>query len=395
MDFGRQRLEPATQLDFSLQEPLIPPRSIPFSSNVQPGDQLTTEQTFSIKESLSSLLAKRNLTPKQAEECMREILSGQATPSQIGAFLVALRNKGETVEEVTALAKTMIDFSRRIHPEVGDFLVDTCGTGGDQVKTFNVSTTCAFVVAAAGIPVAKHGNRSFTSKCGSADVLEQLGMNLNMKPERVRESIEQVGIGFMFAPNFHPAMKNVAGIRKEIGIRTVFNILGPLTNPAGANAQLLGVCDLNLLEPMARAAIALGGKSVITVHGLDGTDEISLTGKTAILYAENNDIMLDEIEPKDLGLNKTTVEEVRGHDPEQNARLTAKILSGKIDRKDPRVQIVLANSAAALVVSQRAHDLKEGVEIGANTIEEGSGLMILEELVEFSGGNVQHLRDLI
>jgi anthranilate phosphoribosyltransferase len=326
---------------------------------------------------------------------MREILSGKATPSQIGAFLVALRNKGETVEEVTALARTMIDFSRRIHPEVGDFLVDTCGTGGDQVKTFNVSTTCAFVVAAAGIPVAKHGNRSFTSKCGSADVLEQLGMNLNMEPERVRESIEQVGIGFMFAPNFHPAMKNVAGIRKEIGVRTVFNILGPLTNPAGANAQLLGVCDLNLLEPMARAAIALGGKSVITVHGLDGTDEISLAGKTAILYAENDDITIDEIEPEDLGLSKTTVEEVRGSDPEQNARLTAKILSGKIDRKDPRVQIVLANSAAALVVSERAHDLKEGVEMGANIIEEGSGLMTLEELVEFSGGNVQHLRDLI
>jgi anthranilate phosphoribosyltransferase len=395
MDFGRQRLESQAELEFALQEPPIPSATVPFSSKVQPVDQLATPRTSSIKVSLSSLLAKRDLTGKQAEECMKEILSGQATPSQIGAFLVALRNKGETVDEITALAKTMIDFSRRIHPEVGDFLVDTCGTGGDRIKTFNVSTTCAFVVAAAGIPVAKHGNRSFTSKCGSADVLEQLGMNLNMEPERVRESIEQVGIGFMFAPNFHPAMKNVAGIRKEIGVRTVFNILGPLTNPAGANAQLLGVCDLNLLEPMARAAIGLGAKSVITVHGLDGTDEISLTGKTAVLYAKNDDVTLDEMEPEDLGLSKTTVEEVRGSAPDKNARLTIKILSGKMNREDPRVQIVLANSAAALVVSERAHDLKEGVEIGANIIEEGTGLMALQDLVEFSGGNVQHLKDLI
>jgi anthranilate phosphoribosyltransferase len=395
MDFGRQRLEPATQLEFTLQKPHIASESIPFSSEVQPGDQTATSQTSSIKASLPILLANGNLTNNQAEDCMKEILSCKATPSQVGAFLVALRKKGETVEEITALAKTMIDFSRRIHPEVGDFLVDTCGTGGDRVKTFNVSTTCAFVVAAADVPVAKHGNRSFTSKCGSADVLEQLGLNLNMEPERVRESIEQVGIGFMFAPNFHPAMKNVAGIRKEIGVRTVFNILGPLTNPAGANAQLLGVYDLNLLEPMAKAAMALGAKSVITIHGLDGTDEISLAGKTAILYAKNGGITLDEIEPEDFGLNKTSVEEVRGSDPALNARLTVKILSGKIDRDDPRVQIVLANSAAALVVSEEAHDLKEGVEIGANIIEEGSGLMTLKDLVEFSGGNTQHLKDLI
>jgi anthranilate phosphoribosyltransferase len=395
MDFGRRHLEPTTELGSPLQEPPIPSESIPFSSKVQPGDRLATPQTSSIKESLSSLLANRNLTRKQAEECMKEILSGQATPSQIGAFLVALRKKGETVEEVTALARTMINFSRRIHPKVGDFLVDTCGTGGDRVKTFNVSTTCAFVVAAAGIPVAKHGNRSFTSKCGSADVLEQLGLNLNMEPERVRESIEQVGIGFMFAPNFHPAMKNVAGIRKEIGVRTIFNILGPLTNPAGANAQLLGVYDMELLEPMARAAMALGAKSVMTVHGLDGTDEISLAGKTAIVYAKNDGMTLDEIEAEDLGLSKTAAEEVGGSDPEQNARLTARILSGKMDRDDPRVQIVLANSAAALVVSEKAHDLKEGVEIGANIIDEGSGLLTLQKLVEFSGGNMQPLKNLV
>ena len=325
---------------------------------------------------------------------MKEILSGQATSSQIGAFLVALRKKGETVEEITALAKTMIEFSRRIHPKVGDFLVDTCGTGGDRSKTFNVSTTCAFVVAAAGVPVAKHGNRSFTSKCGSADVLEQLGMNLNMEPEKVRESIERVGIGFMFAPNFHPAMKNVAAIRREIGVRTVFNILGPLTNPAGANAQLLGVCELDLLEKMAGAAIGLGAKSVMTVYGLDGTDEVSLSGKTAIVHAKRGKITVGEIEPEDFGLSKITVEDVRGSDPQENARTTAMILSGKLSKNDPRVQIVLANSAAALVVSEKAHDLKEGVELATNIVEEGSGLTTLRNLVEYSGGSTDHLKDL-
>src|SRR5213592_5180940 len=198
---------------------------------------------------------------------MREIMSGQATPAQIAAFLVALKKKGETVEEMTALARVMISFSRRIHPKVSDFLVDTCGTGGDKVKTFNVSTTTAFVIAAAGVPVAKHGNRSFTSKCGSADVLEQLGLNLNMEAELVERAIEEIGIGFMFAPNFHPAMKNVASVRREIGVRTIFNMLGPLTNPAGANAQLIGVYDSELLEPMSLAAHNLGAKCVMTVYG--------------------------------------------------------------------------------------------------------------------------------
>ncbi len=329
-------------------------------------------------------MENRNLTGEQTQETMKEIMSGQATPAQIGAFLVALKKKGETVEEVTALARVMIEFSRRIHPKVSDFLVDTCGTGGDRVKTFNVSTTSAFVVAAAGVPVAKHGNRSFTSKCGSADVMERLGLNLDMGPEQVEDAIEEVGIGFMYAPNFHPAMKSVAPVRRDIGVRTVFNILGPLTNPAGANAQLIGVCDLELLELMARAALNLGARSVMTVYGLDGLDEISLTGTTAILSAKNGNITTEEIEPGDLGFKKTRPGELRGSDPEENARLTNRILSGKISEEDPRVQTVIANAAAALILAERAHDFREGVEIGTNIIKDGAGLKTMNTLIEFS-----------
>src|SRR6266571_2784314 len=212
-------------------------------------------------------------------------------------------------------------------PKVDGYLLDTCGTGGDTAKTFNVSTTAAFVIAAAGVRVAKHGNRSFTSPCGSADVLEQLGVKLEMEPALVEKAIEEIGIGFMFAPNFHPAMKNVASIRREIGVRTVFNILGPLTNPAGPNAQLIGVYESELLEPMCVAACNLGAKSVMTVYGLDGVDEISLTGKTIIVKRQKGKTVREEILPEDLGLNETTPETLAGGDPEQNARLTARILS--------------------------------------------------------------------
>lgn len=322
---------------------------------------------------------------------MKEIMSGQATPAQVGAFLVALKKKRETVEEITALARVMRSFSKRIQPRVGDFLVDTCGTGGDKIKTFNVSTTSALVVAAAGIPVAKHGNRSFTSKCGSADVLERLGLNLDMDPQRVEECIEEIGIGFMFAPNFHPAMKNVSAVRREIGVRTIFNLLGPLTNPASVNAQLIGVCDLDLLEIMARAALNLGTTSVMTVHGLDGLDEISLTGKTAIVHATNNSFTVDEIAPEDVGFKRTHPSDIRGSDPELNARLTTDILSGKKGDNDPRVQIVLLNTAAALMLSERADCLSEGIEIATNIIQDGLAVETLRNLVEFSGGDTRRI----
>ncbi len=347
-----------------------------------------------IKECIPTLLANRNLTTQQAQETMKEIMSGQATPAQIGAFLIGLKKKGETVEEITALAQVMREFSKRIRPNIGRYLLDTCGTGGDRTKTFNVSTTSAFVVAAAGVPVAKHGNRSFTSKCGSADVLEQLGLNVNMDPERVERSIEEVGIGFMFAPNFHPAMKHVAPLRREIGVRTVFNILGPLTNPAGANAQLMGVCELELLEPMAQAARNLGAKSVMTVYGLDGVDEISLTGTTAIVTVQDGNTTTEEIEPEDLGFEKARPDQVAGSDPEENARLTSRILSGTMASNDPRVQMVVANAAAGLILCEKAKDFKEGIEIGLGVLRDGKAFKTLYDLIEFSGGSTQRLKSI-
>src|SRR2546425_7843067 len=299
-----------------------------------------------IRECIPLLLENHELTPDQAKATMKEIMSGEATSSQVAAFLIGLKKKRETADEVTALAQVMREFSRRIHPRITGYLLDTCGTGGDRTKTFNVSTTAAFVIAAAGVRVAKHGNRSFTSRCGSADALEQLGVKLEIEPALVEKAIEEIGIGFMFAPNFHPAVKNVASIRREIGVRTVFNILGPLTNPAGPNAQLIGVYDSGLLEPMCVAAHNLGAKSVMTVHGLDGVDEISLTGKTVIVKHQNGKTVREVILPEDLGLNETSSEMLAGGDPEQKHRVKAKILFGHFGRDDPRVQIVAGNAAA-------------------------------------------------
>src|SRR6184192_1348486 len=274
-----------------------------------------------IKECISILLENENLTKEQATRCMTEIMTGEASPAQIGSFLVVLRKKGETVEEVTAFARVMREFSRRIHPRVGGLLVDTCGTGGDKIKTFNVSTTSAFVVAAAGIPVAKHGNRSFTSKCGSADLLEQLGLNLDTDPENVERSIDEVGIGFLYAPNFHPAMKNVGPVRREIGVRTVFNLLGPLTNPAGANAQLIGVAAAGLTEPLARVLAELGTFRAFVVHGADGLDEISNTGESRISEVREGVVRTFTVRPEDFGLSRASIRELLSGDREQNAEI--------------------------------------------------------------------------
>src|SRR2546430_11308542 len=263
-----------------------------------------------IREYIPVLLENHNLTREQAEAAMMAIMDGQAKHSEISGFLIGLKKKGEAVDEITAIARVMRTFSRTVSPRVDGSLLDTCGTGGDRTKPFNVSTTAAFVIAATGVRVAKHGNRSFTSRCGSADLLEQLGLKLEIEPALVEKAIEEIGIGFMFAPSFHPAMKNVASIRREIGVRTVFNILGPLTNPAGANAQLIGVYDSELLEPMCDAAHNLGAKSVMTVYGVDGVDEISLTGVTIIVKRQNGRVFRDEVEPEDLGFKRSTAGDV-------------------------------------------------------------------------------------
>src|SRR5436309_12093045 len=347
-----------------------------------------------IREYIPALLENHDLTPDQVEAAMIDIMTGKATPSQISAFLIGLKKKGETVDEITAIARVMRTFSRTVCPKVDGYLLDTCGTGGDTAKTFNVSTTAAFVIAAAGVRVAKHGNRSFTSRCGSADVLEQLGVKLEIEPALAEKAIEEIGIGFMFAPNFHPAMKNVASVRREIGVRTVFNILGPLTNPAGANAQLIGVYESELLEPMCLAAHNLGAKCVMTVYGLDGVDEISMTGKTIIVRLQNGRVFRDEVDPEDLGFKRSTADEIAGSDPEENARITAKILSGHLGHNDPRVQIVLANAAAGLVLCEKAKYFKEGVEIASKVVSDGKPFQTLYQLVEFSGGDAHRLKNL-
>ena len=257
-----------------------------------------------IKEAIQLLVERKEIPFEIAQQSMREIMAGEATPSQVGAFLTALRMKGETVQEVTALAIVMRENSVRINPKVNGRTVDTCGTGGDQLKTFNVSTTSALVAAGSGIAVAKHGNRSVTSKCGSADVLEAVGVNLNASPATVQHAIEEVGVGFMFAPAFHPAMKNAVVPRREIGIRTVFNLLGPLTNPANANAQVVGVYDPNLVRPLAEVLQKLGTEEALVVHGLDGIDEISTVGKTKLAWVKDKELTNQEITPQDMELRQ-------------------------------------------------------------------------------------------
>ncbi|HUK28892.1 MAG TPA: anthranilate phosphoribosyltransferase [Candidatus Acidoferrales bacterium] len=339
-----------------------------------------------IKEAIQLLVDHKDLSSDIAQQTMREIMTGEATPSQVGAFLISLRMKGETVEEIAALATVMRQNAVRINPLVKGRTVDTCGTGGDRLKTFNVSTSAALVACGAGVPIAKHGNRSVTSKCGSADVLEALGVNLNTPPSVVQRSIEQIGIGFMFAPTFHPAMKNAIAPRREIGIRTVFNVLGPLTNPANANAQVLGVYDSNLVEPMAKVLQRLGTEEAIVVHGLDGLDEISTVGKTKLAWFKNGSIISKEIIPQELNLKQTKPNEISGFDVNQSAKLVVNILQGQEDKNSSRLQIVLANAAAAILVGGKSDDLASGVEIARESIDSGRAYEKLENLVEFTNG---------
>ena len=347
-----------------------------------------------IREIIPVLLENNDLGLDQARVAMREIMSGEATPAQTAAFLVGLKTKGETVEEVTAMAEVMRDCSRRISPKVNGYLLDTCGTGGDGAGTFNVSTTSALVIAGSGVAVAKHGNRSFTSRCGSADVLESLGLNLEMSPETVEHSIETLGFGFMYAPVFHPAMARVAPVRREIGVRTVFNILGPLTNPAGASAQLLGVYDPCLLDLMCLAARNLGCRSVMTVHAVDGIDEISVTGKTLVTRLNGYEIKREEVNPEDVGLKRARLEDISGSVPEENARLTARILSGRTPSEDAGTQMVLLNAAAGLVLCEKAADLRDGIELAKGTLEDGRAFELLRNVIRLSKGSGERLNQL-
>ncbi|MCW3996207.1 MAG: anthranilate phosphoribosyltransferase [Candidatus Bathyarchaeota archaeon] len=345
-----------------------------------------------IREGIQKLIEGNSLTFEESGQIMSEVMTGKATNAQTAAFLTALRMKGEETEELIGFASVMRKNCCQIKPKVKGRLVDTCGTGGDKLKTFNVSTAAAFVIAGAGIPVAKHGNRAVTSKSGSADVLEKLGVNLCLEPKAVEGIIEKVGVGFMFAPAFHPAMKYAAEPRREIGIRTVFNILGPLTNPAYATAQLLGVYDHKLTVPMAFALGKLGCQEAMVVHGLDGLDEISTVGKTAVAHLKQGNVTNAEFIPSDFGVNKADIADLQTSTAKESAQALFKILSGHAT--DAKADIVLVNSAAGIVVGGKAADFKEGMEIARESVASGAAYDKLKALVRASGGNLQMLEEL-
>jgi anthranilate phosphoribosyltransferase len=347
-----------------------------------------------IKECIKKLVENRNLLFKEAQEAMKEIMAGRATDSQIAAFLTALRMKGETSDEIAALSTTMKEVCCGIHPEIDGRIVDIVGTGGDKIKTFNISTTAAFIVAGAGIAVAKHGNRSFTSLSGSADILEQFGFNLNITPDVVEKAIKEVGIGFMFAPVFHPAMKYAMEPRRDIGIRTVFNVLGPLSNPANANCQVLGVYSNHLINPLTHALRKLRCEEAMVVHGLDGLDEVSTIGKTVIGWLRKNEVRTFEITPQDLGVNRVKPKDIMGSTPEENAKVSFNIIAGNSNVNNAKKEIVLVNAAAGIIVGGKAGDFKKGIELAKQSIESGKAYKKLKMLVEASTGDLSKLEKL-
>jgi len=335
-----------------------------------------------MRDYIQKLVDRRDLDREEAADAMRCIMSGTATQSQIGGFLAAMRMKGVTIEEVTAFAGTMRDFGVRIEPKVSRRLVDMCGTGGDAIKTFNISTVASFIVSAAGIPVAKHGSRSVTSKSGSADVLEALGARIDLKPAAVRIMIEEVGYGFMFAPAFHGAMKYALGPRKEIGIRTVFNLLGPLTNPASAKAQVMGIYDEALVSPIAHVLSNLGVEKALVVHGAGGLDEVSNFGPTYVGEVIDGSVSVYTLTPDALGVEKAKVADLSGGDAKANADITIRILKNEL--KGPRRDIVLLNAACGIYVGGAASSIKEAIGIASECISSGAAYEKLAEYLERS-----------
>jgi anthranilate phosphoribosyltransferase len=335
---------------------------------------------MNIREAIEKLVNRIDLSELETIDVMNQIMSGEATPLQVASFLTALRMKGESVEEITGAARVMREKARRVNVKAKTVL-DTCGTGGDQKGTFNISTTSAFVVAGAGVSVAKHGNRSVSSQSGSADVLGALGVKVDAPKERVEQCIDQIGIGFLFAPLLHEAMKYAVQPRRDIGIRTVFNLLGPLTNPAMASHQLLGLYSGDLVGTIAHVLKNLGSMRAMAVHGLEGLDEISLCGPTRV--AELNDGQVKEylIEPEQLGLRKCRLEELRGGNAEQSAAIVRAILRGD---KGPTRDVVLLNSGAALYVSSKAPTIQDGMRRAAESIDSGKARQKLEQLVEMT-----------
>lgn len=339
---------------------------------------------MTIQEAIGQVVVGKDLPEQAMYEVMLAIMSGEATPAQIGAFITALRIKGETVEEIAGAVRVMREKATRIETGVdtaaGGIVIDTCGTGGDGSGTFNVSTTSAFVVAGAGGIVAKHGNRSISSKCGSADVLEAAGVALNLTPEQIGLCVRKVGIGFLFAPALHGAMKYAIGPRREIGIRTIFNILGPLTNPAGANVQVLGVFDAALTEPLARVLGQLGSKRALVVHGEGNLDELTVTGATRISELAGGEVRTYSVTPEEFGLHRSSLQALAGAATPQlaAAEMRAILAGGKGAKRD----MVLLNSGAALMAAGIAATLAEGIKVAAEVIDTGRAVAKLDELVE-------------
>ena len=325
---------------------------------------------------------RRDLSRAEACEAMESILSGEASAAQIAGFLVALRMKGETVEELVGFASAMRRMARKVETGLnGEPLLDTCGTGGDLSHTFNISTVAAFVIAGAGVRVAKHGNRSISSRCGSADLLEALGVRVALEPETAARAIREVGIGFLFAPALHTAMKHAQPVRLELKMRTVFNLLGPLTNPAGANAQLAGAPSVAAAELMAGALAALGLERGFVVHGSDGLDEITTTGPTAAFEIVRGQVTRRTLDPADFGVPHADPTDLKGGDPETNREIARAVLAGA---SGPQRDIVLVNAAAALVAAGRASDFPEGMGIAAQSVDSGAARRKAEELARFT-----------
>lgn len=332
-----------------------------------------------IQEAIYSVINKQDLELDQAKTVMEEIMEGRATNAQIAAFITAMRMKGETIDEITACARVMRDKCIRLHPKMD--VLDIVGTGGDGAYTFNISTVSSFVISAGGVPVAKHGGRSVSSKCGSADVLEALGINIALTAEQSAEILDKIGICFMFAPVYHASMKYAAPVRKEMSVRTIFNILGPLSNPAGANMQLLGVYDENLVEPLARVLSNLGIKRAMVVHGHDGLDEVTLCDTTTICEINNGVLNSFFLSPEQLGFKKCQSKDLIGGAPGENAQIALDILSGM---KGPKRDVVVLNSALCLYMSYNQVTLRECIKMAENIIDSGAARSQLDKFVELS-----------
>lgn len=380
-EYGHEMLRNFLQIeagDFGAAKPAATPEPAA-AADTRP----TPTLIFPIKTAINKVMNGETLNIEEAEEVMSQIMAGEATPAQIGAYLTALRMKGETVEEITGSARAMRSLAAPVRPNTGPAdLVDTCGTGGDSAGTFNISTTAAFVVAGTGQKVAKHGNRSVSSKSGSADVLGALGVNLELTPAQVAQAIDEIGIGFLFAPKLHPAMKHAIGPRRELGVRTIFNVLGPLTNPAGAQSQIIGVYDERLTEPLAQVLGELGSRGAFVVHGHGGLDELTTTGPNRVSRLQQGQVTTETLDPLDLGFARASLADLLGGTAEENASITRNILAGR--ENGPRRDVVVLNAAAALVAAGKADDLPAGITLAQQSLDSGAALAVLEKFVAFT-----------